>query len=298
MLDYHVHLWPHEEVAALSELELERIGGYVDSAARRGVGEIALTEHLFRFDAVWEIADTFWQSEPDAALAAQMARYFDHHATVDLDLYVESVLAAKAAGLPVILGLEVDYYPGRMDAVARLLDGYPFDVLLGSVHWLGAWGFDVLEGPALLEWEKRAAEDVWRAYTEALEELAASATCDVLAHPDLVKLVGRYPDPSLLVECYDRMAEAAASNGLAAEVSSAGWRKQVGEAYPSPDLLGRFFARGVPITFASDSHGSTGVGARSGDLVTLASSAGYRSVRAFRGRVGGEVPFDPHPGAA
>ena len=87
-----------------------------------------------------EIADEFWKDDPDTALAGQMAAYFKHHATVSLDAYVEAVLDAKAAGLPVILGLEVDYYPGKMDHVARLLDGYPFDVLLGSVHWLGSWG--------------------------------------------------------------------------------------------------------------------------------------------------------------
>ena len=298
MIDYHVHLWPHENVAEVSELRLERLGRYVETARTEGVGEIALTEHLFRFDAVHHIANAFWRSEPNGELAGQMAAYFDHHATVDLDRYVESVLEAKEAGLPVVLGLEVDYYPGRMAAVAGLLDGYPFDVLLGSVHWLGAWGFDILEGPALVEWDRRAANDVWKAYTEALEELAASGMCDVLAHPDLVKLVGRYPDPGLLAECYDRMAEAAAANGLAAEISSAGFRKPVAEAYPAPDLLRRFFLRGVPITLASDAHGSAGVAARSADLVALARTAGYGSLRAFRHRHGVDVSIATEPSAA
>jgi histidinol-phosphatase (PHP family) len=289
VLDYHVHLWPHDEVAEVSELRLERLGRYVETAGSHGVGEIALTEHLFRFDAVHHIADHFWRSEPNGQLAAQMEAYFDHHATVDLDRYVEAVLEAKDEGLPVVLGLEVDYYPGRMGAVAALLDGYPFDVLLGSVHWLGSWGFDVLEGPALVEWDRRAVQDVWKAYTAALEELSASGMCDVLAHPDLVKLVGRYPDPGLLTECYDRMADAAAVHGLAAEVSSAGFAKPAGEAYPAPDLLHRFFLRGVPITFASDAHGPRGVASRVDDLATLARAAGYGSLRAFRGRRGIDV---------
>jgi histidinol-phosphatase (PHP family) len=291
MLDYHVHLWPHDAVAEPSELATDRIGRYVETAFERGVTEIALTEHLFRFDAVHQIANAFWNTEPNLALSRQMAEYFEFHSTVDLDRYVEAVLGAKDAGLPVVLGLEVDFYPGRMDAVAHLLEGYPFDVLLGSVHWLGAWGFDVLEGPALVEWDRRAARDVWAAYTDAIEELAGSGTVDVLAHPDLVKLVGRYPDPGLLTECYDRIAEAAAANGLAAEVSSAGWRKPVNEAYPAPDLLHRFFLRGVPITFASDTHGSAGVGARAADLVAIAEMAGYGSLRAFRGRRGVDLPF-------
>ena len=78
-----------------------------------------------------------------------------------------------------------------------------------------------------------------------------------------------------------------------AEVSSAGFRKPVGEAYPAPDLLHRFFLRGVPITFASDAHGSGGVAARMEDLVALARSAGYGSLRAFQGRQGIDVPIAP-----
>ena len=76
-----------------------------------------------------------------------------------------------------------------MDEVAALLAGYPFDVLLGSVHWLGAWRFDVLDdAPTLAEWDARDVDRVWDDYTRAMEELAASGTCDVLAHPDLVKV--------------------------------------------------------------------------------------------------------------
>ena len=50
-----------------------------------------------------------------------MARYWDDHARADLVTYVACVEAAKDAGLPVVLGLEVDYYRGRMDEVATLL---------------------------------------------------------------------------------------------------------------------------------------------------------------------------------
>jgi len=90
--------------------------------------------------------------------------------SADLDAYVETCLAAKAAGLPIVMGMEVDYYPGRMDKVAALLSGYPFDVLLGSVHWLGAWMFDDLDSAvAMEEWDSRGVDAVWDAYTRARE---------------------------------------------------------------------------------------------------------------------------------
>ena len=225
MLDYHVHLWDHAFRADPAELQVERLAAYCERARAAGVEEIALTEHLFRFVQARELIGPFWEDEPDAALLEQVAGYWDHHATEDLDAYVTAALAAKEAGLPVVLGLEVDYYAGRMDDVAALLGGYPFDVLLGSVHWLGTFMFDVLEEPApMAEWDRRGTEWTWRAYADAMVELAETRACDVLAHPDLVKLLGRRPPAGLLEECEARIAEAAAATGMAAELSSAGWR--------------------------------------------------------------------------
>ncbi|MHB1924433.1 MAG: PHP domain-containing protein, partial [Acidimicrobiales bacterium] len=102
-----------------------------------------------------------------------------------------------------------------------------------------------------------------------------------LAHPDLAKVAGHRPDPGLRLDLEARMAEAAAANGMAAEVSSAGWRKPAQEAYPSPTLLDLFHAAGVPVTTASDSHGPGRVAHRSADLRRLVERAGYDSLAGF-----------------
>ena len=287
VLDYHLHLWPHGTRA--TGATIEQLAAYCEAARAAGVTEIAVTEHLFRFVQADAPLAGFWEDDPDPALRASMAAYWESHNQADLDDYVETALAAKDAGLPVVLGLEVDHYRGRMDKVAALHDGYPFDVLLGSVHWIGAWGFDILEDPvALAEWDRRTVESVWDAYTTDLEELAASGACDVLAHPDLAKVAGRRPE--VPEEFYDRMAEAAASSGMAAEVSSAGWRKPAGEAYPAPALLDRFHRAGVPITTASDAHELPTVAHRSDDVRAMVAAAGYTELTAFSARRRRAVP--------
>ena len=288
MLDYHLHLWPHGQRD--SAPTLEEVAAYCERAMGEGVTEIALTEHLFRFAQADALLRDFWADEPDAALRASMAQYWDDHAHADLDAYVTCVLDAKAAGLPVVLGLEVDYYRGRMAEVAGLLAGYPFDVLLGSVHWLGTWRFDDLSDEAsMAQWSWRSVEAAWDDYATAIEELGASGVCDVLAHPDLVKVTGRHP--AAPEDCWDRIAEAAAVSGMAAEVSSAGWRKPVDEAYPAPGLLARFAARGVPFTTASDAHRLSHVADRVGALARLLDQAGVDSLRAYRRRVPTDVPL-------
>jgi histidinol-phosphatase (PHP family) len=298
VLDYHLHLWPHSEHE--TPLSLDQLAAYCERAQAAGVTELAVTEHLFRFRQADALLGGFWDDpRVSPTLAESMARYWKFHATADLDAYVACALEAKAAGLPIVIGLEVDFYEGRMDTVAGLLDGYPFDVLLGSVHWVGAWRFDDLDDPAsMAEWSAREVDGCWDAYTGAMEELAASRSCDVLAHPDLIKVAGYVPDAP--AEWWDRLAEAAASSGMAAEVSSAGWRKPVGEQYPASGLLDRFVARGVPLTTASDAHRLEHVADRAGDLRAVLAAAGAGTLQAYRGRVGhtvavtaGETPDDP-----
>jgi histidinol-phosphatase (PHP family) len=176
-----------------------------------------------------------------------------------------------------------------MDEVAAILDGYPFDVLLGSVHWIDSWGFDNFgDGAFAREWETRAIEDVWAGYTRALEELADSGVCDVLAHPDLCKISGRRP--AVPDEFHHRMAEAAARSGMAAEVSSAGWNKPVAEAYPSPDLLACFKGAGVGVTTASDAHSLDRVAERRPEIAALLAAAGYDELTAYAARTPRAVP--------
>jgi histidinol-phosphatase (PHP family) len=289
MLDYHLHLWPHAE--ATTWLSVDQVAAYCETAAAHGVTQIALTEHLHRFTQATDVVGRFWERAQDApALRAEIAGYFDHHARSDLDAYVTLCESAKAAGLPVVTGLEVDYYAGQMDEVAALLDGYPFDVLLGSVHWIGAWQFDDTSSTVhMAEWDTRDVDACWEAYTRCLEELAATRTCDVLAHPDLIKVAGHHPRAP--AEWWDRIAEAAATSGMSAEVNSAGWAKPVGEQYPARGLLERFAAKGVGFTTASDAHRNDRVADRSSELAELLGDVGVSTLSSYVNRSRVEVPL-------
>jgi histidinol-phosphatase (PHP family) len=282
VIDYHVHLWPHAPNLPL-QASVDQLGAYCAHAAGLGITELAVTEPTSRFIQLDARLRGWWDRDPSPARRAEASGVWDDEQGADLDQYVETALAAKAAGLPVVIGLEVDYFPGQMDKVASLLDGYPFDVLLGSVHWIGAWFFDVLEwAEAQQQWASRGVDRVWDDYTRALEELAGTGAVDVLAHPDLAKIAGHRP--AVPGEFYNRIAEAARSWGLAAELNSSGWRRPCAEAYPAPALLARFHDLGVPITTASDGHRLGDVSWRIGDLAAVAAAAGYSEVTAFRGR--------------
>ena len=279
MLDYHLHLWPHSQ--SETPLDLEQLAAYCERAQAVGVTELALTEHLFRFRQADALLRGFWEDERvPPALAASMAQYWDFHATADLDEYVECAQEAAAAGLPIVIGLEVDHYAGRMDAVGSCWAGIPSTCCWGRCTGSG-------DGASTTSTTRCR----WRSGRRARWTTAGTPTprrwrswphrgaCDVLAHPDLIKVAGHVPDAP--AEWWDRIADAAKSSGMAAELSSAGWRKPVGEQYPASGLLERFVTRGVPLTTASDAHHLGYVADRADDL------------RALLARRGGHAPGVP-----
>ncbi|MGH8987185.1 MAG: hypothetical protein ACRDXC_01115, partial [Acidimicrobiales bacterium] len=187
---------------------------------------------------------------------------------------------AQAAG---VVELALTEHLFRFVQADQLLAGYPFDVLLGSVHWVGGWRFDDLDDAlSMAEWSARDVDACWDAYAEAFAELASTRTCDVLAHPDLVKVSARRPEHPQ--EWWERLADAAAQSGMAAEVSSAGWRKPAGEQYPAEGLLARLAARGVPFTTASDAHHLSHVADRVAELSELLRATGVDRLTGFRRR--------------
>src|SRR5690625_5997783 len=54
--------------------------------------------------------------------------------------YVEEVLRLKEKykdTIDVLLGVESDYFPGYMDFYKKEYKKYPFDYIIGSIHFLG-----------------------------------------------------------------------------------------------------------------------------------------------------------------
>ena len=281
MIDYHLHLWPHSESSV--SFQLDQIAAYCEEAARHGVTEVAITEHACRFVDVLSAVGPFWERWGHEPTSPVLAEYLDFHARNSLERYVELAQSAKDQGLPVKIGLEVDYYEDQMDVVSTLLAQYPFDVLIGSIHWLGTWQFDDVDNEVHMhEWTVRDLDRCWADYARAIDELCAAEAVDVLAHPDLIKVAGHFPsDPA---EFWDQMADSAARAGVSMECSSAGWKKPVAEQYPARGFLDRLVARGLTFTTASDAHHLERVGERASDLAELLESCGVHELATYSGR--------------
>lgn len=290
MSDYHVHLHPHTVGPGdppPGEFSRELIERYVERATARGLAEVCFTEHLYRMREAGPVLGEFWLAE-DPEVAAPSARFVLAQRQFSLESYVAAVVAARDFGLPVLLGLEVDYFPETIEQVSELLAPYPWDLLLGSVHWIGGFAIDVAD--VAFEFERRGVARVYEEYFALETELAGSGSVDVLAHVDVVKNHGhRLPEEAR--ELYGAVARAATASGTAVEVSTAGLAEPCAELYPSPVFLGVLHEHGVGITLASDAHRPDTVG-RDFDLARrTAREAGYRDRLEFRRRKSVAVPL-------
>lgn len=266
IVDYHMHLRNAQEEIAL---ETWTVDPFVEAARAAGVDEIGFTEHGYYFKqlrSLWTVP------------------YMTERCVYDLEPYVESVVSARGRGLPVKLGLEVDYVPGREEDTRELLAPYPWDYLLGSVHYIGDLSVDGEEGLLV---DAVGVEEAWRLYFETLASAAHSGLFDSLSHPDLVKIFGARAASF----DYGAVVDAIADSGVAVEVSTAGLGKPVRELYPHPEFLAACRAHDVPVTLASDAHSPDVVGRDFDQALELLRAAGYETVTVFEQRRGRQEPL-------
>ena len=292
MGDYHVHLHPHGPYRGRGprpgQYPVDHIEAYVEAAHANGANEVGFTEHLYRCVEAEPVLGRWWEDDPRKDLREFTASYVRSERVLSLDRYVQAVVDAKDRGLPVKLGLEVDFFPDTIDVVVEMLEPYPWDFLIASTHWLGAWGIDLEE--QMYEFGRRGHRQSYEEYFILETLLAASGRFDVLAHADVVKKHGVILEEPPL-DLYEELAVAASRGGTAVEVSTAGLHQPVGEMYPAPALLERFFNHGVPITLASDAHFPEFCGRDRSRAIELARTVGYTQRIEFAKRKGTLVPL-------
>ena len=237
------------------------VADYAQAAAAAGITTLAFTEH-------YPLTASF---DPDGYLSVPAA---------DMGAYRAAVAQAQAdhPQMDILCGVEMDYLGDCDDRQLTSADLEPFDLVLGSVHFVDAWPFD---DPAQRDrWQEPGAPDaIWRRYVELWCQAAAdrSLRCDVMSHPDLAKKFGYYPTFDL-GPSYEAMAEAAREGGRMVEVNTSGSYYACAEMFPTPKLLEAFCRAGVPCTVGTDAHEPRYVARDIEAGYDLMRRAGYESV--------------------
>lgn len=263
LTDYHLHLRPDDAEATaeqcFTQANAER---YRAVAAERGISELGVSEHVYRFHQALEV----WRHP-----------FWERYAVDDVDAYCAFVREQT----DLRLGIEADFVPGAEERMVNLLSSRDFDYVVGSVHFIRDGAVDMDDYSA---WDSgRSVEEIWRRYFETVGEAARSGIFDVLAHPDLVKVWGgERPLPEGDLRHYYELAmDGIADSGIAVEVSTAGLRKRVEELYPAPAFLAMCLEAGAPVALSSDAHRPEEVGADYERAQELLAELGVSQISVF-----------------
>jgi histidinol-phosphatase (PHP family) len=276
LTDFHVHLRPDgDDTPAARYFTPANASRYREAAAERGIAELGVSEHVYRFRQALDV----WQHP-----------FWRENAFDDLDEYCGFVREQT----DLRLGVEADFVPGREDRMASLLEAREWDYVIGSVHFVGD---EAVDHPDWDVWSTRSVspEKVWRRYFETLGEAARSGLFDVLAHPDLVKVWGGdrpRPDGDLR-RFYELAMDGIAESEIAIEVSTAGLRKPVGERYPAEPFLAMCLDAGCPVALSSDAHLPEHVGWEYESTVAWLADRGVRELCVFERRARRLEPIGP-----
>jgi histidinol-phosphatase (PHP family) len=209
---------------------------------------------------------------------------FDTHYRMgfhEMETYESDVLHVKEKyhnEIEILLAYEVDFLEGYIDE--RVL-AREVDYLIGSVHFLGRWGFD---NPEFIgEYHHQNIDTLWERYFDAIEAMAKSNLFDIVGHLDLIKVFKFLPTKDVRLIANDAIKAIKKAN-MSIEINTAGVRKPIGEQYPSPQLMELIAEADIPITFGSDAHELSHIGLEKDAMRNFARHYGYKKCATFKNR--------------
>ncbi|MCG7385987.1 histidinol-phosphatase HisJ [Paenibacillus sp. ACRRY] len=271
-IDYHTH---HERCGhAVGKLE-----AYVQRGVEIGLSQIGLSDHMPLLHI--NPADYY----PEMAMPME-----------ELPRYVEECFSLKEryrGQIDVRVGLEGDYIEGWESEIRSIIERYPWDYIIGSVHFLGEW--DITDFRQTHHWEGKDILDVYRQYYDAVSKAAATGMYDIMGHTDVIKRFGFTPSPEQTEEriaLEDAALQAIAKSGCAMELNASGLSKPCAEMFPSRRMLTEAINLGIPLTLGSDAHDPLKLGEHLPEAEKLLHELGCTEVAVFESRRRSFVPLN------
>jgi histidinol-phosphatase (PHP family) len=246
-VDYHTHPQAH----TLQPYTVESLQPWIDRCRQRGIESIAFTDHDrycegVGFDAVNRLRDL----------------------NRDIDI---------------LIGIELDNDPitGKRGLNWVEANWDRLDLVLGSIHYFAGEEkmFDGSDQGQQIK--KKGADRAFFEYLEQLTLLLRRGHIDCLSHLDLIKIHGLFPQNYDAEATFEPLLDLIRKKDLAIEINSAGWRKKVGEQYPSIGIVKRAIALGIPITISSDAHSYAQVAEGYDRLEQLPTTEGISRIARF-----------------
>lgn len=265
--DYHIHTYLSRDAPGAT------VAGYISEAEKKGVKEIAFTNHLIlagrdrstgiRLDEIPGHLEEIWLAQEDTEVLLRT-------------------------------GFEVDYFPDKERVISEVLDEYPLDYVVGSVHQVNGQSVYTGSGHRNRFFEDQCRVDAIGDYYRVTQMMVESGLFDCISHPDYFRKsytgnIGWADYGGVVIDVIDTLR----SYGVGFEINSSGYRHGVGDNFPCSEFIEAALGSGVStVTLGSDSHICGTVGYRALESVLLLKSMGQKTVSTFVGRKEDRVKVD------
>lgn len=273
-IDYHMHF-------EYGSYDLSWVQGFFDSAKARGVEEIGISEHSHGFAEFEELYEADLILD-DSLVGRYQRKWLGRNKfKYSLKEYFTFMDMLKEKGYPVKTGIEICNFKNQA-RVREILAPYPFDYVIGSVHFLRGWGYDFAEIKA--QWQAHSLAEIYDWYAQEVEALCAGGLYDILGHPFNIRLFKDFPD-FVVTPILHRVAKALKAANMAVDINTGTlYRYPVAEISPYPDFLRIARQYDLPIITSSDAHKPEDCGRYIDRAVDYAKAYGYKEVLTFANR--------------
>lgn len=188
--------------------------------------------------------------------------------------------------LLVLVGIEIGQPLYNVELSQRILDKYPYDFVIGSVHTPRGFKEDIKE----IEYDKLDVYEFMNNYFNELSEVATWNGCDALAHITcpMRRIQGKYHidfDYSKVQNSLDKLLLTIIKNNKALEVNTSGLRQDIGRLMPEEKIIKRYYELGGKyITIGSDSHTAYDVGAGIEEAMKAVKKCGFDKITFYVSR--------------
>lgn len=260
--DFHMHT----EFSGDSEAPVRAM---LDAALERGMEAVCITDHID-------------EDYPEDSETGTNPFLFD------LDQYFQVLREIKkeyADRLDLRIGVELGLQPHLGERYRKLIETYPFDFVIGSLHVIH--GMDPYDG---VIFEGRSDADVYReAFQATAENLDQVKDFDVLGHLDYVVRYGRHQAREYSYRAFsdeiDEILKKVIHMGKGIEMNMGGFKYGLGFCNPHPDVIRRYRELGGEIiTVGADAHRPEHVAfdfEKAGDILR---ACGFRYYAEYRNR--------------
>jgi len=252
-IDCHVHAGYSHPVPLQKNPEQ-----YIIQAIENSLSTIGFTEHA-------PLPIGFIDPAGDSAMTQE--------SLIEYQEEIQRLQSKYKDDITLLISLEIDYIEGSKEYYSRLLEEFPYDYCIGSVHFLenknaiaGAigqvtpyWGFDFSAEYFHHGVEGRNIQEIVKEYYNKVEKLLEWDFVNVVGHLDLIK---KYNKDNMYFsksdQWYQRLLEAVLQKVRKSEkvldVNTAGIRKECRECYPASFILQKAHALDISISLGSDAH--------------------------------------------